>query len=400
MKRNYFNAVTIDLIEKLNFIPLRDAYGNFTVSEGYITLERRGICSYGIVELIDGDRLSVDQIESHLRGNVEWASQFASLNTCEEPEIIEVFIFSGDPGWDKLQVLYSIPAEQKVLANIVVQLQSQKISVYSQGYFSVDEILLVLSKRLNDNLARFETIPDLHTVVYNQGQEADIEEVSSRSPATYVFIGINVSIWFLGLLIELIYGYNYIILLGIKLPPRIVMGEYWRLVTPMFLHAGVMHLATNSYSLLILGQIVERIFGTSKFIFIYLVSGIVGNIASFTFSDTPSLGASGAVLGVGGALIYVWVKNPRVFSGRRRQYLTLVFLVLFNVFYGFMLPGIDNYAHVGGVISGFLTSGVVRLKNDNAGFGQVLIFAALIIFICVVGVLFGFRRFLDFHNAI
>jgi len=233
--------------------------------------------------------------------------------------------------------------------------------------FQSDALRIILGKRIGDNLEGFEVLPELEKLVYEEDTEDDFTEISERSPATYVLIGINVAVWLIGATLKMFLGNDYVTMFGIKYAPLICAGEYWRLVTPMFLHADIAHLGANSFSLLIFGQVVERIFGTGRFILIYITAGIVGNIVSFAFTQAPSLGASGAVLGIGGALLYMWTRNRRVFSGRKRQ-----------------------YAHIGGAISGFLTAGVICLKNKHIKKTTRFKYAALIFIISIICLFIGF----------
>ena len=138
--------------------------------------------------------------------------------------------------------------------------------------------------------------------------------------------------------------------------PLIVDGEYWRLFTAMFLHAGVMHILANSLSLFIFGQIVERSYGHARFALIYLLAGLFGSVASFTLNSTGvGVGASGAVFGIVGALAAYLVANRRVMGEFGRQNLMgLLVLVGINIVFGLTATGIDNWAHMGGLASGFL----------------------------------------------
>ena len=130
-----------------------------------------------------------------------------------------------------------------------------------------------------------------------------------------------------------------------------------------------------------------------KFLVIYLISGILGNIVSFAFVPARSLGASGAVLGIGGALLYLWRMNRRVLYGRRRQYLTLVFMVIFNLLYGFGRPGIDNFAHLGGAAAGYLAAGAMGIRHFRESKNKRMFYAAVIVFLSIAGILIGFARF-------
>ena len=142
-------------------------------------------------------------------------------------------------------------------------------------------------------------------------------------------------------------------------------GEIWRLLTSAFLHAGLIHLVVNMYSLGIIGTQVETFIGKWKFLFIYLISAISGNLLSLVFSasNVVSVGASGALFGLMGALLY--------FGYHYRLYLSeaiknqIIPIVLINLLIGFMIPGIDNVAHIGGLIGGYLSSMSFGIENKS-----------------------------------
>jgi rhomboid protease GluP len=211
----------------------------------------------------------------------------------------------------------------------------------------------------------FSVLPDIDELINRQPEEPTIQMASNSVPATYVLIGINIAIWLFGQLFLLLFNEDYLKNSGIKNNAAILSGEYWRLITPIFLHADIMHLSANSFSLLIFGQVIERMFGTKKFLIIYFASGVLGCIASFIFSNSLSLGASGAIMGIGGSFIYIWLKNRRAFLGNSRQYLTFVFLVFINLFYGLTRPGIDNFGHFGGFLGGLLSAGALYKSPKN-----------------------------------
>ena len=99
---------------------------------------------------------------------------------------------------------------------------------------------------------------------------------------------------------------------GAAYGPSLERGEYWRLVTPMFLHGGIIHLGINSYALLILGTILERVYGYGRFSLLYLMSGAAGCAASMILSERTSVGASGAIFGIAGALLVVGFRHPQI----------------------------------------------------------------------------------------
>jgi rhomboid protease GluP len=139
--------------------------------------------------------------------------------------------------------------------------------------------------------------------------------------------------------------------LGAKDNAPILAGQLWRFVTPMFLHVNEIHIAVNSYSLMIIGPQVERSFGHWRFAAIYLLSGIAGAIASFMFSPYPSVGASGALFGLIGALLPLLYRNRSVLADTRRRIVSIVQVIVINLAIG-LLPGIDDWAHLGGLVGG------------------------------------------------
>jgi len=141
--------------------------------------------------------------------------------------------------------------------------------------------------------------------------------------------------------------------MGAKVTPLIATGEYWRLLTSMFLHIGIMHLAFNAYALAILGTELERLYGPGRFLTIYLFSGLFGSLASYAFSYSLAAGASGAIFGLIGALAAFFLTHrERLGAYGRTRLANIAFLIAVNLFFGFTQTGIDNLAHIGGLLSG------------------------------------------------
>jgi membrane associated rhomboid family serine protease len=150
--------------------------------------------------------------------------------------------------------------------------------------------------------------------------------------------------------------------LGALFPPDIAYGhQYWRLVTTMFLHAGILHIALNMYALYLFGFLIEEAFGKARFIAIYLVAGFLASVASFAFGPPVEVGvgASGAIFGLLGA----WV----AFNYRRREtrynranLQSAYILIVLNLILSFSIPGIDWRAHVGGLLAGIVAGTVAE----------------------------------------
>ena len=180
----------------------------------------------------------------------------------------------------------------------------------------------------------------------------------NKLSATNMLIVINVCVSIVGTILTLTTGHNILFMGGAKYTPLIIQGEYWRLITPIFLHSGLMHLFMNLYSLFLLGPFVENTFGIIRYLLIYFFSGIVGNAASALFlPDTVSVGASGAIFGLLGTWLYLGLKYksqlPVEFLGN------VISMIVINIFYGLIQSNIDNYAHLGGLVSGFLITLII-----------------------------------------
>lgn len=161
---------------------------------------------------------------------------------------------------------------------------------------------------------------------------------------------------------------NYTLLVfGANVDTLAKNGDYYRLFTSMFLHIGILHLLCNMYSLYIIGKEVENVFGKVKYLIIYLLSGIAGSILSLAFNhNTICAGASGAIFGLLGALLY--------FGYYYRTYLgatltrSIIPVIVLNLIIGFTSSGIDNAAHIGGLVGGILIAmavGVPDKSNNN-----------------------------------
>lgn len=141
-------------------------------------------------------------------------------------------------------------------------------------------------------------------------------------------------------------------------------GQLWRLVSYGFLHGSVMHIMCNMYSLYVIGPQIESKFGKTRYIIIYLLSMIAGGLASSIFNiNTISVGASGAIFGLLGAFLYFGLRFRLYFKESLRS--SIIPVILLNLFIGFVIPGIDNYCHIGGLIAGFLAAMAVGIPEDN-----------------------------------
>lgn len=163
--------------------------------------------------------------------------------------------------------------------------------------------------------------------------------------------------------------------LGASLGVSIASGQYWRLFTAMFLHAGLLHLAFNAYALWIFGQIVEQELGRLRFVTIYLVTGLFASASSYAFQPSPlilGVGASGAIVGIFGAFVaYNWRRRHTALGAARLR--SAIMLLVINVVIGSVLSNVVDWrAHLGGLVSGlvagFAAEGFGRFRNDRLAF--------------------------------
>jgi rhomboid protease GluP len=188
----------------------------------------------------------------------------------------------------------------------------------------------------------------------------------TQARITYIILAINVIIF----LLDTYVLKGMLTYLGVKDNASILRGEVWRFITPIFLHANLGHIGVNSYSLWIVGPPVERSFGYFRFLAIYLLSGIAGVVASFLFSPALSLGASGAIFGLVGALIPLMIRNQDILANIGQRIRSLALVIGVNLLFG-LAPGIDNWGHIGGLLGGltlgWFTAPRYAVRRDMMG---------------------------------
>jgi rhomboid protease GluP len=194
----------------------------------------------------------------------------------------------------------------------------------------------------------------MNEAIEPQPQQVSVPVPLKRPVATWGLLGIIAIVFVLETLAGGSTDTGVLIRMGAKVTPLIAAGQYWRLFTAMFLHIGLMHIFFNGYALVVLGTELERLLGWARFLAIYLLSGLVGNMASYAFSTSVAAGASGAIFGLIGALgAFFFRYRERLGTWGRARLGNILFLIVLNLAFGFIYPGIDNLAHLGGLLCGF-----------------------------------------------
>ena len=201
---------------------------------------------------------------------------------------------------------------------------------------------------------------DINQVTENNNQRMN-DVFSDKFPiVTYTLMGLCIAMFIVLSMFGGSTNSATLVFFGANVGELIRVGEYWRLVTSAFLHIGIIHLAFNMYILFLIGPKLESYYGKARFITIYLGSAIGCSLLSIIFTNGISAGASGAIFGLLGAFCYFGYHH-RIYLGDtiKRQ---IVPLILLNLAIGFMIPGIDNAGHIGGLIAGILLSMAVGVK--------------------------------------
>ena len=231
-------------------------------------------------------------------------------------------------------------------------------------------------------------------------QRIPISTPTNRPVVTYTLLVISILVFLLQSAGEYLFGYDLVASMGMKINELILVGEYWRLFTPMFLHGSILHLGFNMYALYIFGPGLERYYGHGRFLLLFFLGGFAGNVFSFIFSTSPSLGSSTAIfslLAAEGVFLY---QNQKVFGGVARRALNnIIMIAVVNLIIG-LSPGIDNWGHMGGLLGGvifaFLGGPILKVEGISPNLRVVdtretsdVVRAALVDILIFGGLAFG-----------
>lgn len=225
----------------------------------------------------------------------------------------------------------------------------------------------------------YETFPDINeklkhdekgmelfakiTTDINKKSKEEVDKMNkifkSNTPVlTIMLITINVLIFLYGLFFDK----NSMLINNFALyAPYVRGGDYYRLISSAFLHVSLFHLLVNMYSLYIIGSQIENFFGKTKYIVIYLFSAIMGSLFSMLFTRGVSIGASGAIFGLLGAMLYFGYFY-RIYLGNTITSQILP-VILINLLIGFSSSSIDNFAHIGGLVGGIIITMALGVKD-------------------------------------
>lgn len=233
----------------------------------------------------------------------------------------------------------------------------------------------------NDDMDFFINVTnDINTKTEEKNRIYEKTFRKKRIVITYALIAINIIVFILSYVLGIIDTSDFSMNIA-----AVRNGEFWRLITAAFFHGGIIHLVCNMYSLYVLGTQLETFMGKWKYTVVYFLSALTSSLLSGVLNGpgVASVGASGAIFGLLGAMLY--------FGYHYRLYLGSVMaeriipIILLNLFIGFTMPYIDNFAHIGGLVGGLFASMMVGIegktnKSDtiNGAIVTVILFAFLI----------------------
>ena len=187
-------------------------------------------------------------------------------------------------------------------------------------------------------------------------RRVDFERRMQRlPPVTLAIVVLLAAIFLVEVAVEVLDSPEAFLLAGALSREAVLQGEWWRLVSAVFLHGGVEHLIGNAVALFVLGMVCEHAFGRGQFVVLFVAAGIGGSLVSMLTSPGPSVGASGAIFGLQGAAIVLFRRHrERLLVRDRRIGVVLIVWGLYTIAQGILTPYVDNGAHVGGFIAGAL----------------------------------------------
>lgn len=297
---------------------------------------------WGLSKVVDNKAEYIVFLDEDSFDNLDTNSLY-DKNIIRDVEIIKVLVIdknkSGESNWHLL-------AQQSNDEIVVLDKSSDRV------LYSTPNISLFSN--------RMEGILEYRRKQKEERISRNINKINIGTITTVLII-INVIMYvFTAFLSGSVFDANVYVLikLGAKENSLISQGEYYRFITAMFLHGGLVHLGFNMYALRALGPTVEKAFGKVKYVFIYFLGGIISVITSFLFSQEISIGASGAIFALLGAILVLAIKKrDRIGNGMVKNILSVIAM---NIFIGFSLSNIDNYAHLGGLFGGILVASALK----------------------------------------
>lgn len=227
----------------------------------------------------------------------------------------------------------------------------------------------------SDAVNLFEMTEELNNKTVNEDKKlAKVFMGNDKPVVTTILIALNVIMFLLS-----VFDYSFVINTFANYYLNVKNGEVYRLITAAFVHANVLHIFFNMYALYALGPQIEKFYGRKRYLLIYLGSALLGSLLSVVLTNNVSVGASGAIFGLFGAMLYFGYKYRATLDGFLKS--GIIPVIVINLLLGFMIPGIDVYGHIGGLLGGLVLSyafGVVNKENKKDKINGLIIYVILV----------------------
>ena len=394
MYKNEIEIIMKSFTQYKDFIPLCDEENKVRTDEKDNIMIKDYFGTMIVLELINGDLFSEEEIRQYF---IDVKENLLNIDKNKIVYSFGIFIFENDPPIDKVKIIednqVNKVTSKKYLRSIVVNLEKQSVMSHSKTKRDEFGVKKHLNKYFNEYKKSDNSLVSFEDIVEKKKLESRIEFKSEKPTITYILIALNLLVFAIMGLYSWDSGTDYNALLlqfGSKENGHILQGEYWRFIAPIFLHANIVHVALNCYSLYFIGILAERVFGKAKFIAIYFAAGILGNIFSFAFNFSPGVGASGAIFGLFGAILFICIEKPALFKSGLG--VNIVGVICANLFYGFTKSGIDNFAHLGGLIGGLTFAGIFNESKKRLWYFNRYAYLLLALIITSATVFWGFNN--------
>lgn len=359
------------LYKTANSLVENDNFGVLFINENHkeIWLEKyRNKTSY-VVRLVHSELHWKNHLKKDVAAVFKKAKAMKSYFAGKHIEIHNVYISSHAPvdDWEVLKKPMQLnernPMKMKVyyLSDKDIEGEQSRLQ-HAIGSSPVNFPNELSEQEMEERTGYFKN--NLNSILTNKTKETEDVLSNGKPLFTYLLLAINILMFFI---LETNGGSEStetLIRYGAKYNPAIIEdGEWWRIVSSMFLHIGFIHLFMNMLAVYFLGAAVERIYGNVRFIIIYFLAGIGGGLASFAFTTTISAGASGALFGLFGALLFFGLIHKQIFFQTIGS--SLFIIIGINLVFGFLVPQVDNGAHLGGLLAGFIASAILHLPGKK-----------------------------------
>ncbi|WP_127836499.1 rhomboid family intramembrane serine protease [Clostridium prolinivorans] len=284
-----------------------------------------------------------------------------------------LFIKSDEEKYDDFSLLEHLQLKLNCYDIDIVKIYLIDVKEYNLelNYTNLKDDLIYIDYK-NNKIIKYgykdqDFVQELASIIYNNEIANKKEKEKFKPIITYCIISLNIIIYIVTAILSKNIFYsdiNVLIHLGAKYNPYIRQGQFYRLITCMFLHGGIVHLALNMYSLYSIGPLVEKLYGKIKYIIIYFVSGIMSSLFSFMFSQGVSIGASGAIFGLLGTIFVFAIKMKEIVGKDFLKNITSV--IVANLILGLTISNIDNFGHLGGIIGGIISGYLLYILKFKA----------------------------------